>query len=302
MNGRHPRHGFTLVELLVVASLLAVLFGMVLAVGRGGQKSNVRRAAQECASLLLSAQSRGLGRPEGAAVMAEALSDNARVGGVLHDAVMQPPLLVGVADGKLQATAAELTGGYKVRLRAVEGNGRLAVSPWLGLRDGQLQLRDTAGQTPENTIVSPRGGNLDALVVRHPVTGPKPTKLASRVAIDLKHSGVGDDPAAQHGFGRFEGKAPIAIVFDQTGRVAEIIQQVGVTGGTSVDPFCPNETIYLLFADREAVDQDASLTSDKSVWVAINPQTGRINVSSNQPSTVLTTAREKARRAIAVGK
>jgi prepilin-type N-terminal cleavage/methylation domain-containing protein len=302
MNRTRAPHGFTLVELLVVASLLAVLFGMVLAAGRGGQKSDVRRAAQECASLLLSAQSRALGRPEGAAVMVEALSDNARVGGVLHDAIMQPPLLVGVANGQLQATADELAGGYKVRFRTVEGNGRLTVSPWLGLRNGQLQLRESAGQTPENTLLAPPGGNLDALVVRHPVTGPKPIKLSSRVAIDLRHSGVGDDPAAQHGFGRFEGQAPVAIVFDQTGRVAEVIQQVGATGGTSADPFSPNETIYLLFADREAVDQDASLTSDKSVWVAINPQTGRINVSSNNPSTVLATAREKARRAIAVGK
>jgi len=301
MTRPQPRHGFTLVELLVVASLLAVLFGMVLAVGRGGQKSSVRRAAQEFASLLLSAQSRALGRPEGAAVIVEAVADNARVGGVLHEAVMLPPIVVGVASGQLQSHP-DLASGYKVRFRKSEGDGRLTVSPWLGLREGKLQLRESAGQTAENTLLVPPAGSLDALVIRHPVTGPKPARLASQVAVDLRHSGVGDDPSASHGFGRLEGKGPIAIVFDQTGRVAEVIQQAGNTGGTAADPIVPNETIYFLFAEREAVNQDTSLTSDKSVWVAVNPQTGRINVSPNQPSSVLATAREKARKAIAVGK
>ncbi len=300
------RRGFTLVELLVVTGIMAALFGLLL--GASGQKPSSLRAAQDFASILLAAQSRALGRVEGAAVIVEAPAAAPRTGTILHDGTMLPPIVVGVTGGVLDAHA-DLVNGYKVRFRRAAGTGFVTISPWLALQadnptpdpDPVPARRESAGQTAANTIIAPLGGGLEAVVVRYPTTGPKPTTIASAIAIDLRHSGVGDDPAAAHGNGSFENQGPIAIVFDQTGRVSEVILLVGSQGGT--EALVPNEPIYFYFAEQTSITANESLSSDRSAWVAINPQTGRINVSTNIPSaeTGLVAARDKARKAIALG-
>lgn len=295
---RRSRGGFTIVELLVVTGIIATLFGLIAAANRGEERGGARRAAQEFASQLLAAQSRALGRPEGAAVIVEADVDNARQGTVIQEAGMPPPMVVGAPNGALQNAPAD---GYKVRFQATSGSGMMPVSPWLALSGGRAVRRQSAGQTPENTLDGPVAAD-EAVVVRRPVEGPEPVTLSKQVAIDLRHSGVGDDASAAHGCGRLEGLSPVALVFDPTGRVAEVIRRVD--GGGSADPIVPNEIIYFLFTERDAIDRDASLTSDEAFWVAVNPQTGRINVSANVPSTSgsLSAARFNARQAIAVGK
>jgi hypothetical protein len=66
----------------------------------------------------------------------------------------------------------------------------------------------------------------------------------------------------------------------------------------------PHGIIYFLFAERSEIENNSSLSSNKSFWVAINPQSGRINVAANQPTADgnLSIAREKARKALAKGK
>jgi len=297
------RTAFTLVELLVVVSIMAVLFALVLSVGRGGQRMTARRAAQEFASLLLAAQSRALGKPEGAAVIIEAEADTPRLGTVLQEGIGTPPVVVGVDESRGLQSSPQLAEGYKVRFRMAAGEGFATVSPWLSLRNNQAERRESVGQTAANTIDKPPAAD-EAIVARYPTVSPRAVRLSKQVAIDLQHSGVGDVPAAPHGHGRFEGQSPVAVVFDQTGRVAEVIQRVGTVGGPPIDPLVPTEIIYFLFADREAITQNTALASQNAYWVAVNPQSGRINVSSNEPATGsdLVTARSKARRAIAIGK
>jgi type II secretory pathway pseudopilin PulG len=75
MNSRPSAFGFTIVELLVVVAIMAMLFALILAGGRSGTASEVRRAARQIAGVLLSAQSRAIGSRTGAAVLLESDGD-----------------------------------------------------------------------------------------------------------------------------------------------------------------------------------------------------------------------------------
>jgi Tfp pilus assembly protein FimT len=298
---RRNDSAFTIVELLVVAALMAVLFGLVLAGGR--PKPSARKFAQEFASMLLAAQSRALGRPEGAAVIIELprtgiTDDPLRI----HEAVCLPPIVLNAPDGTLANSGnTDLNQGYKVRFQSKSGSAVFTVSPWLKLSGGVPQARDAAGQNERNTIVQPTGANLEAVVVRLPVIGGKAIAVPKQLAMRLENSGVGDDPAASHGFVRLDGKGALAVVFDQAGRVADVVSNV--TGPTAPDSVSPGELIYFFFheVDLSQTPPPDPLQSDRSIWVAINPQTGRINIAANKPGTLFT-ARENARKAIAVGK
>lgn len=286
---RSPRRAFTLVELLVVASLMAVMFSLIVANGR--PRPSALRSAQEFSSALLAAQTRALGRPEGAAVIIE------NDGSVYYEADVLPPLSLTVTAGVLQPHA-DLATSYKFRFRRRVGDGFVTISPWLGLANGVPVRRELAGQTEENTILEPPGSDVEAMVIRAPRVGGVALKVGAGISMFLEHSGVGDNVSATHGYGRFSGLGRIAIVFDQTGRVAEVIQRLELAAGAP-EPLSPNEIIYFLFG---VSGDTAPLESESSVWVAVNPQTGRINVASNEPSSDLATARSKARQAIAFGK
>ncbi|MBM4012558.1 MAG: hypothetical protein FJ286_14470 [Planctomycetes bacterium] len=60
---------FTLIELLVVASIMLLMFGLVLSGARPSPRGQIRQAAQSLASLLMSAQSQGLGNAAGAGLV-----------------------------------------------------------------------------------------------------------------------------------------------------------------------------------------------------------------------------------------
>jgi prepilin-type N-terminal cleavage/methylation domain-containing protein len=302
--------GFTLVELLAVISIIATLFAAMLSVSRGGDTAKVRRAAQEFAGLLLAAQTQALGRPEGAAVIVtgEAASN---LGTVISEGRCPPAIAVGVEDDGTLAGHPELAAAYKVRFRRPAGEGSITVSPWLGLGiratppgeepRWEPRLRSTTGQTPENTLLELPGDDLEAIVARYPTPATKAVRLPDEIAIDLRHSGAGDDPAAGHGHGSLDGCSPLAIVFDQTGRVGEIIQNLGASGGPPNAPVRPSQILYFLFAERYDIERGRSLASEKSVWVAVNPHTGRIGVSANVPADNLAAARARARTAMVLG-
>lgn len=292
--------GFTLIELLVVAALMALLFGLVLAGGRPA--ASPRRMAQEFASMILAAQSRALGRPEGAAVILEPDSSNTRLAVVLHEGNTMPPVIVPSPAGAITASPDIRDNGYRVRFQSNAAGGTAIASSWLGLRDGLPVRRVSAGQTPQNTLITPPAAGLEAMVIRYPVTGPKPLRLPTTVGVDLKNSGLGESPSAPHGLGTFENKGRLAIVFDQTGRVAELIPQCGGPPVAGQDPIVPNEMIYFVFAEQSVIIADGTLGDVKSVWVAINPQSGRVNVSSNVAGADLTINRESARKGMAIGK
>jgi len=317
---RH-RVGFTIVELLVVTGMLVGLLGLTLTMGRSGSKGSVKRSAQEFASMLLAAQSRALGKPEGAAVLIRS-DGNGRPGKLLFEAQMLPFVVAGVsgmppenpssstASVTVDANASILEQGYKIRFEGSCGGGdhsaHRVLSPWFHFTPpGTVTFRQSGGQTGGNTIWPKAVESLQAVVARYPLPGATPVTLPKNVAIDLRHSGVGDSASASHGYGRFEAQSDLAVAYDQIGRVGEVMRRVG-DSSAAADPLSPNQLIYFLFVSREEIDSGRNtLASPQAIWVAINPLTGRVTVAENVPQTgendeALRNARTKAREGISV--
>lgn len=336
------RRGFTLVELLVVAAIMAVFFGLIVTGANPGSGSQVRQAGQSLASVLTAAQSRALGSPAGAAVIFESgttagLSTASCITVSNGDS---PPLISGTTTAGLpfppgsttasvslaptNADAADLMHAYKVQFGgAIAGTAPVQpVSDWYGLAcpsasgssaSCTVSFRSTEGQTALNTIwpeaVSAAGGvsTMAFRAARYPVKADVSLQCGKAAAIDLRFSGIGDDPAAT--WGRLDGKGAIAITFDSVGGVDGLMQQVLKSGSRSADPspVDPSEPIYLLVAPRADVESGKSLASQQAVWVVVHPQSGRVSLAGNvqqsgTDTTALRAARAKARAGVVFGK
>jgi type II secretory pathway pseudopilin PulG len=306
--------GFTIVELLVVVSIMLGLFGLILVGTRPSVGGEIRRAAQQFVSVLLAAQSRGIGDPEGSAVVLGS-------GGVRCTSVFageKPPFGVGTVDnGMPPASAAAASASVTItptnggdpqqgyRIQFFNTNPALPASAWFGFQPpGTVRPRTDEGQSINNTVwPRPVSGQLRARWACYPAKGPLAMEFPKTVAIDLRYSGTGDDPASQ--WGGLSAKGDLAVSFDAVGTVDALMRGIGSTATARQ----PVEPIYFLVAARADIDAnpDQSLASDRSLWVAIQPQTGRVTVSSNiaqagKDQVALRAARANARAAITVGK
>jgi hypothetical protein len=155
-------------------------------------------------------------------------------------------------------------------------------------------------------------------VSRYPGIGTVALPLPSSVASDLRYSGHGDDAAATSTWGRLASKGVVGLSFDTVGRVDLLMQNVTGHGGSrAVQPLVPSQTIYVLVVSRDALEAEgaggpSTLASDTSLWVAIEPQSGRVHVAANEPQPLsagatptidqLRAARRLARSAITLPK
>lgn len=323
--GARPRSGFTVVELLVVVSIMASLFGLIMMGMRPSVGGELRRAAQQFASVLLAAQSRGIGDPKGAAVVLELdtrpeAEGGPKVAGTQCIAIFggdKPPFAVGTvtgmppAAGATSATVAitptnggDLQQGYRVQFFGSDPDPVLPASGWFGFQPpGAVSLRADDGQSFANTPwPTPVGGQLRARVACYPAKGPLALAFAKTVGIDLRYSGTGDDPSSA--WGGLASKGNLAVSFDSVGTLDALMRGVGSSTAASRQPV---EPAYFLVAARADINGDTALASERSLWVAIQPQTGRVTTSANvaqsgKDLTAVRAARANARAALAVGK
>lgn len=325
------RAAFTLVELLVVAGIFAMLFGLVLTGARPNANSQVRQAAQQLASVLLATQSNAIGNPLGAAVILESgtaagLADTMCVTVANADMLpfiegsatgMPPPSSnlpatvwpITIDNSSLNADSADLASGYRIQFYEKGSPAAQPPSAWLAFANPEVRFRTTDGQTAQNTIwpAPVGGGAFDFRIARYPNKAESIYAFPKAAAIDLRWSGVGEDaatiwqrPSYASGFGGLASKGAVSVKFDAVGGIDALLQQVvGV-----IDPTSP---VYLLVAARADVDENRSLSSDRSLWVVIHHQTGRVTISSNVAQTgtdaaALRAARAKARTQAAIGK
>jgi prepilin-type N-terminal cleavage/methylation domain-containing protein len=319
LAGAREPSGFTIVELLVVTSIMAVLFGLILSGVRPRDGAEIRKAAQQFASVLLAAQSRGIGEAKGAAVVLE-LDTSGESGGMQCTSVftgMRRPFVVGTVNGGMppdnpaastaQVTITPTNGGdlqHGYRVQFFGSAGALPSSAWFAFQPpGTVSLRAAESQSPSNTVwPSQPVGQIEARVDCYPDKSARLLALPKQVGIDLRYSGTGDDPTAA--WGGLAAQGDIAVSFDSAGMVEALMRGVGTTAAAARQPV---EPVYFLFASRSDIAANRSLANDRSIWVAIQPQTGRVTVSSNvaQPATnqaAVRAARANARAALAVGR
>jgi prepilin-type N-terminal cleavage/methylation domain-containing protein len=326
------RRGFTLVELLVVAGIFAMLFGLVLSGSRPSTNNQVRQAAQSLASVLLAAQSRALGNPAGAGVMldpAGSFLPGTAVATV--SAADMLPMITGICTGTTfppsnlsdtfatvgiqpdNADPADLANGYKIRFQQRDVAGVQSLSPWMAYATGTVSFRVGNGQTggTNGNTIWPRplaGGVFSVWVARYPNKAESLYEMPKGAAIDLRYSGVGDGGMFGAAWSQLDGKGAIALVFDSLGEVDVLMQQVlGAAASRPQQPLVPVSPLYLLVASRTDIEDDRALATARSLWVVVHPQTGRVSVSSNVPqssvnATTLRAARAGARQGLAIGK
>jgi len=347
-GARAPR-GFTIVELLVVVSIMASLFGLIVVGMRPSVGGELRRAAQQFASVLLAAQSRGLGDPKGAAVVLELdtrpeAEGGPKVAGTQCISIFtgdKPPFAVGTVDPWIAPAAGassvsveiELSNGgdtqqgYRIQFfgsdPTKQGQPVLPASAWFGFQPpGTVSLRADDSQSIANTAwPTPVGGQLKVRVACYPGKGPLAIAFPKTVGIDLRYSGTGDDPTTSWGGLAYEPKPNLtvadwgnpAISFDSVGTVDALMERLGgkPPAASPNEPAAasrqPVEPVYFLVAARADIDEDKALASDRSLWVAIQPQTGRVTTSANVPQSgkdrvAVRAARANARAALATGK
>jgi len=325
MNRLHRRTGFTLVELLVVASIFAMLFGMIALGARPNSRGNVRLAAQQLASVLLATQTRALGSAAGAGLIFESTGVGNRQSSTVFNGDV-PPFLEGTATGMPPATlsaltatvtvspttgaAADLQNGYRIQFFK-KGQNAQPAGAWMGFAPpSTVSLRTLDGQTANNTIwPRPAGGtSMDVRITCYPTPGNVALVLPKTAAIDLRFSGVGDNPATT--WGTLANKGNIGLVYDTVGGLDTVMQQVtSAPALRTVQPYQPTGPLYFFVVSRAELDNAAinTLASDQSVWVMVHPQTGRVTVSSNIPqngtsATAVNLARKNARNGVPIGK
>lgn len=339
-----PRRAFTLVELLVVAAIFSVLLGLALNGARPSLSSQVRQAAQSIASVLLATQSKALGSRVGAGVVLEPMVTGTTPTSVItiSAADMLPlvtgacgltPLTGAIATGTIwpdNAAPAELADAYRIQFFRL--SPAQPPSAWFGYVSGSsgtttatgtIVLRASNGQTALNTIwpASLAGGPLQARVSRYPSEGDTLYDLPKGVVIDLRYSGIGEDAAtvwnepswvvsgtAVSGWGNLGGKGAVALTFDSVGGLDALMQRVLGPPTVRVDPPThPVSPVYLLVALASDVVGNTSLANERSMWVVVHPQTGRVSVAANvavvgTDAAALRAARANARAQVAIGK
>ncbi len=322
------RPGFTLTELMVVTAIVITLLGMVLAGAQASRRSDgdIRRAAQQFASILLASQSLSLGSPTGAAVIIDSqgpFGDTvslARRFPFIEGTVQQgmPPTSLSATTQAVTLAVtndvpAALVHGYKIRFLNRNADTDGPVSDWFSLScaaapAATVSLRVESGQTSRTALwpTPPTSGTLGFQVARYPIPAGMSQSLPEGVVIDLEHSGY----EGLTNWESLDGRGAIAVGFDPVGSVDSLMQNVLPTSGSSrtVQPISPHEQIYFFVTYRSEIE-DATinpLANAKAVWVVVHPQTGRVKVAPNVPqsadnATALRAARAKARQGVGIG-
>ena len=283
------QRGFTLIELLVVVAIMGVFMGLVAISNRPSRKTQLRQAAQSVASLVIATQSNALGSDVGSALWVssdgvydanpqqnEPLNSNLEkvVCAPSHPDTQQPFCQLQDASGSRIAFPQ-----HACRVRFIStSTSTQPPSPWFDVDMNYSYAMFSSAQTANNTIwparfySDPSDPQCNAEFDLSPLKTGVAYQWPKLAKIDWRYSGIGS-----------EGLLPedTVVAFDRGGKIETYF--TGMSGSVSYMPAM--STIYLCIAHTPDVDDGAAtLASEDTVWVAIEPNTGRASLGWNVPT------------------
>lgn len=293
------RRGMTLIELMVVISIVAVLSVYALRMLPGmAEGRRVREAARSLSIYFSLAKNRAVetGRPCG--VILQRMDDEPRASMVMVQAEVPPAY-----SGDSQETKAQLwyePAEYKINVKVGPSFNQMLVNAgdfmqinnqgyWYKISYvnplGKLLVLSTPPGTvlpwPEGVWTAP----MSFRIVRRPKQSiAAPLQLSRGMVVDLTASGNNFSPQL---FG--PGNSPVIIMFSPNGSLDRCYWNNTLTGNG-----IPTEPLFFLIGRREqigvgpennyAVEDDATRSNWqilKNLWVSISPQTGLVTVTEN---------------------
>ena len=294
----HRRVGMTLVELLVVITILGVLALAVLPTfANSSDARRTREAARTVSSYIAKAQSRAIGRTEWAGFWLVPPTTNLTASFALDlfladvPQVFRGDLLSTVVSGSFNSSV-----GFAIATGSLYGSTVSGTSgdlvrfddkgPWFNCATANLvTLRSDVNQTVLNTAwptAAPTTHTFELL--RQPIRAGSPLSLADGRCVDTYWSGQGN-ASSYMWFGASPGN--VAVLFDGTGRLRQLIAN---SSRISI-----NGPVFLLIGRSDRAGQSyASLSSTDdslganwqygdSFWIAIDPLTGVAKVAECTP-------------------
>ena len=288
----HRRRGMTLVELLVVISILGLLAVAVLPnLSNTSDRRKVREAARAVSSFIAGGQSRALGSRSGGGIWIDPLpnpisSDTLSMIAIIDLAEADVPQPYSGNATTSTITALNPTTGSQTVATFSEACGPLASGTnliRLGVSKTAFLLTTATGAMFTTGTITMQGtGSLNQTVYNSawpkvPTSGipytiiGRPTRstgstltLGDGVAIDISHSWY-RGASLQN----MVGSAAFQVLFDATGRPQSL-----ASNGTRA---LFNDTLFLLVASIESMQTtgtSANRAPDGSYWVAIDPMGG----------------------------
>jgi prepilin-type N-terminal cleavage/methylation domain-containing protein len=173
-------------------------------------------------------------------------------------------------------------------------------TPWLAIGSASFvstaeaavsfSFRLASGESRQNEVwptpltTSGTIRSFDVQVARYPARGPQAANAGNLAAIDLRYSGIGDEWVLGNAWSSFQNRGTLGFCYGRDGQIDCVMQQV-LQSTRNTQPITPTAPIYLLIAAREDIraDWQRVLSSEDSVWIAIDPRTGRAFGAKNVP-------------------
>jgi|GEM_PF-746690 len=203
--------------------------------------------------------------------------------------------------------ADNVNAGFQIRFTSGGPSSEWFAFRPTGTSSGEVTLQQSLGQftlLPSGSVQTintlwPSGTALTCEIARWPLPTQAALSFPKFAAVDLRFSSIGDDIDDVYDMG-LSSELPTfkssflmgrtSMCFDRTGTLTSFIPpQENTKDPTS--PVKPTAPIYLLVAAKSEIDNTSgntphynALRSDKSIWVAISPATGRVTTGKNVPS------------------